>query len=301
MNNELMDAIIFIPFTDGEYEMLIDTIESIEYYVKESHHIVAVDDCSAERLDLKLMKSKPSVTVLRNEQKYGGRNGLYITMAKASKYVLKNFSFKVFMKMDTDALMVGKGLVTEAINYFNQNTKAGILGSYKVKADGKKRNWNKWKIAFLYESSFIRPLLGKKILWRSVIREAKKNNYDIGENILGGAYFIRYECLIKMLENGYLDYDYEGVLKHSKIGDEIIYSLFCKACGYDLHDFGKPEHTMALALDTLPLRKEEIIAKRKTVVHSLKKGKDGESQDELRLFFRKIRNNVPANDNKYRI
>ena len=196
------------------------------------------------------------------------------------------------MKMDTDALMVGKGLVTDAINYFHENPKAGILGSYRVRADGKKRDWNKWKIAFLYESSFISPLLGKKILWRSAINEALKNNYSIGENVLGGAYFIRYECVKAMLENVYLDYDYEGVLKHSRIGDEIIYSLFCKACGYDLHDFGKPEHSMAIALDSLPLTKEEIIAKQKTVIHSLKKGKNGEPQAELRLFFRQLRQNV---------
>jgi len=284
-----IDAIIFIPFTDGEYEMLIDTIESIEYYVKEPHHIIAIDDCSSDRIDLKLTQSKPSVTVIRNEQKYGGRNGLYITMAKACKYALENFTFKVFMKMDTDALMVGKGLVTDAINYFHENPKAGILGSYRVRADGKKRNWSKWKIALLYESSAIRPFLGKKILWRPILKTAKKNCYDIGENVLGGAYFIRYDCIEAMLENGYLDYDYEGILKHSRIGDEIIYSLLCKACGYDLHDFGKPEHSMAIALDSLPLTKEEIIAKQKTVIHSLKKGKDGESQTELRLFFRQQR------------
>jgi hypothetical protein len=63
-------------------------------------------------------------------------------------------------------------------------------------------------------------------------------------------------------------------------------SLMCKAAGFDLLDFGAPEHSMALALADLPLSKEEILRQGKTLVHSVKRGRDGESQEELRAFFR---------------
>lgn len=286
---KIIDAIIFISFTDGEYEMLLDTLESIEYYVKELHHIIAIDDCSQGMLGEKIKTAKPDITVLRNERKHGGRSGLYVTMAKAYKYALSNFTFKVFMKMDTDALMVGAGLISQAREYFEAHPNVGILGSYRIRSDGKKRHWGKWRIAFFYESSPIRFLVGKSVLWRPIIREAFKHGYNMGENVLGGAYFIRYECIQAMYEKGYLDYRYEDILKQSKIGDEIIYSLLCKACGYDLQDFGTPEHSMAIALDCLPLKKEEIVTLGKTAIHSLKKGKDGESQAELRQFFRSLR------------
>lgn len=283
---EAVDAVIFIPFTDGELPMLLDTLESIDRFVGEPHHVIAVDDCSAGRLDEELRRIRSDVTVLRNERKHGGRSGLYVTMANACKVALDRFSFRVFMKMDTDALMVGPDLVTQAIRYFEDHPEAGILGSYRFRADGHRRSWLKWKFGFWYESSPLRALWGRKPLWRDPIRMARGRSYDVGENVLGGAYFLRRECLESMRRRHLLDYEYEAVLRESRIGDEIIFSLMCKAAGYDLHDFGAPQHSMALALTELPLPKEEILRQGKTVIHSVKRGKDGESQDELRAFFR---------------
>jgi len=281
-----VDAVIFIPFTDGELPMLLDTLRSIDRYVQESHHVIAVDDCSDGRLDEELRRLRPDVTVLRNPRKHGGRSGLYVTMSSACKRALDRFSFKVFMKMDTDALMVGHGLVTQAIRYFEDHPEAGILGSYHVRADGRRRSWLKWKLGFLYESSPLRALWGRKPLWRDPIRMARGRAYDMGENVLGGAYLLRRECLESMRRLHLLDYEYETILSESRIGDEIIFSLMCKAAGFDLHDFGAPQHSMALALTELPLSKEEILRQGKTVIHSVKRGKGGESQEELRAFFR---------------
>jgi len=279
-------AVIFIPFTDGELSMLLDTLQSIDRFVTEPHHVIAVDDCSTGRLDEELRRARPDVTVLRNERRHGGRSGLYVTMANACKYALDHFDFRMFMKMDTDALMVGRGLVADAIRYFDEHPRAGILGSYRVRADGQRRRWLKWKLAFWYEGHPLRALLGRTRLWRDPIRKARSMAYDVGENVLGGAYFIRGECVRAMRREGLLDYNFEAILRESRIGDEIIFSLMCKASGYDIHDFGAPEHSMALALTSLPLPKEEILRLGKTVIHSVKRGLHGESQDELRAYFR---------------
>ena len=279
-------AVIFIPFTDGELSMLLDTLESIDRFVTEPHRVIAVDDCSRGHLDEELRRIRPDVTVLRNERKHGGRSGLYVTMANACKYALDHFDFGVFMKMDTDALMVGPGLVPQAIQYFDAHPDVGILGSYRVRADGRPRRWLKWKVAFWYEGHPFRGLLGRTRLWRDPIRRARRMAYDVGENVLGGAYFIRQECLNAMRRDGLLDYKFDAILRESRIGDEIIFSLMCKASGYDIHDFGAPEHSMALALTSLPLPKDEILRLKKTVIHSVKRGLDGESQEELRAYFR---------------
>lgn len=284
-----VNAIFFIPFCESEYEMLIDVIHSIEYYVEESFHIIAVDDFSPSRLDEKLKREIPKLTVLRNPKKHGGRSGLYVTQALACKYALEHFNFRIFIKMDTDALMVGPSLVTRAIKKFEADPHLGILGSYRQRSDGKRRQWLRWKLIFLCESSQFRRFYKKPVLWRDAIKEARKSGYDVGENILGGCYIINEKTLKVMNLKGYLDYEYDYVIYHSQIGDEIIYSLFCKASGFQIEDFGKPEDPMVIALDIVPMPKEKIISDKKSVIHSVKMGFNKETQQELRKFFKSFR------------
>ena len=97
---------------------------------------------------------------------------------------------------------------------------------------------------------------------------------------------LRRECLEAMRRAGLLDYRHETVLRESRMGEDVIMSLMCKAAGYDIQDFGRPEHSMALALTELPIAKEEILRQGKTIIHSVKRGRDGESQEDLRAFFR---------------
>jgi glycosyltransferase involved in cell wall biosynthesis len=281
-----VDAVIVIPFANGELPLLLDTLASIDRHVRESHHVIAVDDSTRDHLDDTLRGLRPDLTVLRNDRPHGGRSGLYVTLANACRVALDRLSFRVLLKMDTDALMVGSGLVTQAIRAFEENPEAGLLGSYHVRADGERREWTKWKMAFWYESNPLRALWGRTPLWRDPIRLARRRPYDLGENVLGGAYLLRRECLEAMRRAGLLEYRFEAVLRESRMGEDVIMSLMCKAAGYDLMDFGTPEHSMALALADLPLSKEEILRRGKTIVHSIKRGRDGESQEELRAFFR---------------
>src|SRR5438477_9228894 len=111
----IVKAVIVIPFANGELPSLLDTLESIDRFVREPHHVIAMDDCTRDHLDDELRRLRPDVTVLRNERPHGGRSGLYVTLANACKAALDRFSFRVLLKMDTDALMVGHGLVTQAI------------------------------------------------------------------------------------------------------------------------------------------------------------------------------------------
>ncbi|MCC6502894.1 MAG: glycosyltransferase [Deltaproteobacteria bacterium] len=281
-----IDAVFFVPFCEKEYDMVIDTIASIRHYVKEPHHIIAVDDFSPSRLDERLKAEVPGITVLRNPRRHGGRSGLYITQAIACKHALEHFNFKMFIKMDTDALMVGPGLVTRAATELAERPATGILGSWEFRADGKKRNWHMWRLTFLTESSPARRLFSKPVLWRKPIREAKKHGYRLGENILGGCYILNERCLRAMARMGYLDYEYDNILRFSKIGDEIIFSLFCKAAGFEIHDFGRPADPMVIALDIVPMAKEKLMAEGKAVIHSVKKGFDGETQAQMREFFK---------------
>jgi len=284
-----VDAIFFMPFCETDYHMLLDTIDSVEYHVKETHHIIAVDDCSPSRWNEQLKRDRPHITVLRNSRTHGGRSGLYVTQAIASKYALEHFDFTVFIKIDTDALMVGRSLVTMAIDKFQARPELGILGSYRFRADGHRRQWWRWKLAFFLESTRLRILIGRPPLWRAALKQARQSGYDVGENILGGCYILNVTCLQAMAQHGYLDYEYDNVIAHSRIGDEIIFSLFCKASGFDIGDFGRPDDPMVIALDVVPMPTELITAKGKSVIHSVKKGFRNETQHALREHFRALR------------
>ena len=281
-----VDAIFFLPFCESDYEMLLDTIRSIQYHVAEPHHIIAVDDCTPSRLDERLRREMPGITVLRNPRKHGGRSGLYVTQAAAATHALAHFDFKLFIKMDTDALMVGPGLVSSAVQRFAARPELGILGAYTVRADGHRRHWRWWKWAFRYESSPLRWLFGKPRLWDKPLRAARPHGYDLGENVAGGCYLINAACLRAMKAQGYLDYKPEAILAHSVIGDEIIYSLLCKAVGYGIGEFGTAADPMVIALDHVPMPVEQITAQRKAVIHSIKRGFRNESQQALRDYFR---------------
>jgi len=284
-----VDAVIAIPFCEREYDILLDTIRSVEHYVKENHHIIAIDDFSPSRLDERLRKEMPHITVLRNSRRQGGRSGLYITEASACKHALENFNFGIYIKMDTDALMCGPGLVADAISKFRAAPGVGMLGSYTARADNKSRNWYRWKAVLLYESSVVRRLFKKPVLWAEAIKAARKQGYDLGENVLGGCYILSSRCLEEMRKRGYLDYEYDNVLTHSTMGEDVIYSLHCKASGFDIADFGRAADPMVIALDVVPMTKEEVMAGGKAVIHSVKRGLKGETQEELREYFRSFR------------
>jgi glycosyltransferase involved in cell wall biosynthesis len=292
MAPETVDAVFVIPFANNEMPQLRDTLGSVDRWVTEPHRVIAVDDCTRERLDETLRRERPDVTVMRNPRPHGGRSGLYVTLASAAKLALDRFDFRVLVKMDTDALMVGPGLVRQAIRAFEEHPDVGLLGSYHVRADGERREWGKWKMAFWYESFPLRPLWRRTALWREPIGKARRRPYDLGENVLGGAYILSRACLEAMRRDGWLDYRHETILRESRIGEDVIMSLLCKASGYDLLDFGTPSHSMALALADLPLPKEEILRTGKTIVHSVKRGHDGESQEELRAYFRAHRDDA---------
>ena len=43
---------------------------------------------------------------------------------------------------------------------------------------------------------------------------------------------------------------------------------------------------MVIALDVVPMAKEKLMAEKKAVIHSVKKGFDGETQAQMREFFK---------------
>lgn len=280
-----IDVLVVIPVPASHYQMLLDVIESVECYLRRKYHILVVDDSGSgvirERVE---HLQKEHVSVICNPFPLGKKGGLFISFARAYTYALENFAFKIALRLDTDALVTGYGLDDEAIDFFEAHPSIGMIGSYTVKSDGSQRRWWQWALVLLYESSPLRALGGKQRLWHRELKRARKNGYRLGENVFGGACILSHRCLAAMSSEGTLALEPITLLE-----EDVIFSLLAKAAGFGLGDLGKPEQSMSLGMYNLPISKEEVVSQGKKLIHSVKRGLHGESQEELRTFFRGLR------------
>ena len=206
------------------------------------------------------------------------------------QYALENFEFEYLIGLDTDALIIGFGLIEKIQKYFeNHKKKIGHIGSYKIRADGRKRSrwqWGIYIIFLAYIKSFISP---DSTVFREWLRKARQNGYKYGEHIIFGAYVFKYKCLQRIIHLFPYDIMLGNKLYLSRLGDDVLFGLLTFAAGYSLGDFGRPIDPFAIAHNYLPISKEALIEGDKKVIHSIKKGLDGENEDQLRCFFRKLR------------
>ena len=191
------------------------------------------------------------------------------------------------IKVDVDALFTGGEIIKQSINFFSLNPTIGLIGSFKKKADGAKRSFWQWGLYLIWESLFCinRPS------WSTTITKALRNGYWAGAHILGGCCIYSESCIQSILEN----YSYTIILRdkfhRSRAGEDVIMSVFVYANGYKLGEFGRPQDPLAIAHKNLPIAKERIITEKKQIIHSVKKGLHGESETELRKFFKNYREN----------
>ncbi|MCD6565051.1 MAG: hypothetical protein J7K53_03825 [Bacteroidales bacterium] len=290
---EKVDLLFLIPFYDKDIEQLQDTIDSITYYIAESVSIIALNDCKdgaeiglAEQWagKINVIEFFAEDTAKWPANTYGS---LFCKKYQALEYAVKKYGFKYLIFMDTDALVTGSELFRYLEAYCSQHShNVGILGSYNVRADGKKRTRWQWACYILYLRYFNQKIKKKSLLWNSWLPNAKKNGYRLGSHMLGGAFVMTYECSKSIIKIYPYNIISQEELQLLEIGDDVLFSWLTYACNYSINDFGGPDDPLALAIRCLPIEKEKIISTKKQLIHSLKLGKHGESEKELRAFFR---------------
>lgn len=289
-------TIFIIPFYDKDIPELHDTIESINYYTKERHKIICINDCQKNENKTNLeqkINSAPIINFLPRYDPNWPRNAygpLFCKLFQAMEYAVKQFRFDFLVKLDTDALIVGSKLFEQIARYFEDHSPdIGQIGSYRIRADGKKRTRWRWFLYLLFTVYFKSQLSRNSLIWSECLAKAKKNGYRLGESMLGGAYIYKYECIRKIIAlYPYLDIE-KDKLYLTKIGEDVIFSLLTFASGYKIGDFAGPNDPMAIAHKSLPIDKEEIVKQKKQIIHSIREGTNGESEESLRAFFKNYR------------
>ncbi len=289
-----ISTVFVIPFYDKDISQLEDTIESIFYYIKEPFVVVCVNDCRDSSISNFPWEKAENVIIYKPKKTSGWPRNTYGSMFckkyEAMEYANSNFVFDFFICMDTDALITGKNLLKDIYSRLKQSERdIGILGSYRIRADDQKRTRWQWACYMLYLVYIKKAIPRKSFFWHSVIAEAKKNGYRLGESMLGGAFMLSKECFDSMRAL----FPYEKIVENDlfdvELGEDVIFSIFAYASGYRIGDFGASDDPLAIAQNFLPIPKEKVISQGKQLIHSVKRGLEGESESELRSFFRSYR------------
>jgi hypothetical protein len=172
------------------------------------------------------------------------------------------------------------------VERFAADPKAGLIGPYRIAADGSTRDWS-WAARMLRVES---GPLGLRY-WRlrasqrRLLRLARPNGYVYGEHALGGGYIHSLKLADNIHARGWWDIP---ALAPSRLGEDMIMGLLAVAAGYRIADFGGPEDPVAARWRGLPAHPDELLAKGKLLTHSVRFWNDLQ-EPQIRRIFREAR------------
>ena len=289
------DLVVVLPIGPNDNtDFIVDTLKSIYFYCKCDLKLIFADD-SQQDLGQLIKKKFPEADNLVNIKSNGLGGGLYITLALAFKHAIENYSFKTLLRIDTDALVIGQNPQQDAEMLFLKNPNVGLGGLFKFGNEIIDFNNNvfdnRWPRSYLYDITSTWKMLKRpiaNIALRKHFIKAFANGFNIGDNIFGGAYFLSERLLIAMNGAGMLP-DYK--LKNSRMEEDHIFSLLAKAVNFDIGEMGSGELPFGVFWKKLPASPEQLLAKKKKIIHSTRAWENLNEYD-IRGYFANIRNAV---------
>lgn len=271
-------TVYVIPAGPGDWAPLRDTIESVLHFEGDDAKVVVVDDASSDCRSSIVKGEFPGVDVLHRSWPTGGPPRDLATVTDGIRFALSRYEFDVLIKLDTDALVTGSSPGAAAAELFAREPGVGMAGTYRLRADGAAETyaWDRW-------------ILRHSVRWsrtiRNLLRRAKDGGYD-GTKVRGGVYALSRSAVASMHSSGDLD---RRMPMWTQLAEDFWISLMVLANGFRLGSLGAPEEPFVVASNYLPIPKERILADGKLAIHSVRRGLEGEGENELRGFFREAR------------
>lgn len=279
---------VVLPVGPREPEGAIDTLASALYYLDRSRIIVVIDDTGGQTDFAKRARemSQDIVVLPAASLSHGTLGGLWVKQAAGYQWLLERYEPDMVLRLDDDALIIGPGIEDLAAQEFDKDEKVGLLGSYRVRADGEPRDWS-WPARQLRIETGLRGLRypSRRRRLRELTALARRSGYIDGEHALGACYIHRFRAVDDMYAKGWF---LEKYFATSRLGDDHLMGLITLAAGYRIADFGRPEDPIALTWKGLPSHPDELIARQKLVTHSVKSW-DILKEPEIRSIFRAAR------------
>lgn len=285
------DLIIVIPVGPTcKIEFILDTIDSIKYYVHCDYRIIISDDAHNAVFQNTLEKYHPDIIILKTTKNYGKLLGLYTTLSNAYRYALDEFDFCALLRLDTDALIIGHEPEAQILTLFKNNPSIGLAGRYVKGLRSPDQFGNVWDnggrkpyvaIAKMFTKFYARhPFIYWRI--RKRIFEAINQGYELGDLVFGGAYAFSRVGLQKLRDNNLLP------MKHVVGGDleeDHFFTMLMVSVGMGVGDLATGDYPFACTWKGLPVSPETLFQSNKKIIHSTRYW--GEmKEEEIRKFFR---------------
>ena len=245
-------VLLVVAVGPGELLGLLELLDSARTYLRGPYRAIVVDDTGGVATWWAL-RGYPEVDVLRNWRRRGFQH-LLGSLQRAYRHALERYVFQAVLKLDTDALLTGPGFDTDILALVQAHPTTGVFGS---------QSWRERQDGFWKER-----LEANLPMWGPIMERAERYGYQRGEAVLGGAYVVTHACLAGLAREGFLRITPSG----PRIAEDVAFSLFARALGYELLDVSGPSDPFALAYRGLPLPPRTLLAQGKKVVHSVKLG-----------------------------
>lgn len=290
-------AVVLIPVGDGQVAETLDTLESVWHYLGAGQPVIVNLEHHDDETERALRSAWDGrLHVIRNPSP--GGVGAPIVMeflthknAYGYKVAFEEYEAPLVLKLDTDALLTGYGLLDEALTYMQRNPEVGIFGQHGVRADGTPRSYQVHTHRLRGELSRRRRLTFRAPAYAPIARRALAHGWALGESVFGAACFLTRPCLAAMHRSGYLNPPRRGW--NSVIAEDVYFTMCAMAAGFRPGHFAAPDGPLCLAWRRLPLPAKEIHARGYKVAHSVDKGEHTSRSENggltAREFFRAIR------------
>ena len=277
---------------------LNDTLDSILYYIgseTKTCTILVIDDTRDDSLEYLDVDYK---TVIRRRAKnYPGEENrseaatglLFGKLINALDHIVGSLEFDLLLKIDTDTLIIGESPHLDALDFFDLHPTVGMLGAFQRRGDGtNKRLAMRGKgLQLKREMSFPFCLRNLKLrnAIKMLVRQAQKSvGFELGNTVTGGGYFISGKAISDLKQSNKLTDE----LRFSVVSEDTLFALLVASEGYELSDPDLENDFMAINWRGLPMPLEELVAKKKKIVHPVKLD-DPDAEEQIRNYFKQFR------------
>jgi len=288
-------CLVLIPAgPDTVLEYLADTIESVNHHVGVASCTVVVLDDSRQGTCLGIADRFPNAVPIKAPDYHDGtrnstRGSLFGKQIHALKWVMERYCFDIFLRMDTDAIMIGDAPHEDVLAFLQQRPEVGMVGAFTRRGDGSDKTPAMMsKGRELTREARLR--LGWKRLMlattlRRLLRQAEAHGYTRGDMCTGGAYFLSPSALLAMQAHGFFNLK---ILERSSMHDDALMALLCSAAGYRLSDLPEDRDVLAINWRGMPMPPDVLVSRNKKIVHPIKDD-DPTAEPAVRAYFRSRR------------
>jgi len=247
-----------------------DTLESVDRYSVAGRRLLLLDNSG--RGTAREFADRPRTEVLVTPWR-GSGGALYMSLSAGFHAALRE-PFDVLLRLDTDALVIGSGYEAHAARYFAQHPRTACLGSYRTGYDGSARSFAPPRRQF--RRYFVRravrhPMDAVRVGF--LVGRAFRHGYELGESVLGGACLYSHWGVSALSRAGLLG---DQALARTDLEEDHIFALALRSLGFEFAGFGSRDDDLPMGVKWigLPASPEELISKRKAIIHSTRKWND---------------------------